>query len=181
MIYPFGMSQEIRESLSGGNRTSVGRAAEIIDQALGSATVLDAVYSLFFDEDPVIVMRSSYVAMRVAEKQPASVEPHLEMLLARLDDFKQQEIRWHIPQLLMHVSLNDTQRRGVYRELMHWAETDPSKIVPYYSLPTAAKLATEDAQLMSDFLPRLRALSGSPAKSVANRCKKIAKSLKIEL
>ena len=143
--------------------------------------MLDAVYSLFFDEDPVIVMRSSYVAMRVAEKQPASVEPHLEMLLARLEAFKRQEIRWHIPQLLMHVSLTETQRRGAYREFMHWAETDPSKIVAYYSLPTAAKFASEDEQLMADFLPRLRALSTSPAKSVANRCKKIAKSLKIEL
>jgi hypothetical protein len=81
----------------------------------------------------------------------------------------------------MHVELAGNERDRAYRQLMHWAETDSSKIVAYYSLPTAARFATEQEQLMADFLPRLRVLSQSGAKSVENRCKKIAKSLKIEL
>ncbi|NBU22828.1 MAG: hypothetical protein EBS38_02795 [Actinobacteria bacterium] len=175
------MIQDIKKILEGGNRTSVGRAAEVIDQALTSNEALDAVYNLFFDADPVVVMRSSYVAMRVAEQKPESVLPHKQEILKNLDAYKQQEIRWHIPQLLLHVELTPQERRLAYQELMHWAETDSSKIVAYYSLPTAAKFATEDESLMTDFLPRLRQLSRSEAKSVANRCKKIAKTLKIEL
>lgn len=175
------MIDEIREILSGGNRTSVGRAAEVVAQALDSTPVLDAVYQLFFDNDPVIVMRSSYVAMRVAEQKPESVLAYLPELMSNLKSYKQQEIRWHIPQLLMHVSLTDSDRKLAYEVLMFWAETDPSKIVAYYSLPTAAKFATEDQTLMTDFVPRLRVLSNSGAKSVSNRCKKIAKQLKIDL
>ena len=60
------MSSWVRESLQGGNRTSVGNAADVVADALKSDEVLDEVYGLFFDEDPVVVMRSSYVAMKVA-------------------------------------------------------------------------------------------------------------------
>ena len=175
------MSSWVKDSLQGGNRTSVGNAADDVDVALKSDEVLDEVYGLFFDEDPVVVMRSSYVAMKVAEQKPESVNRFKASILENLENYKQQEIRWHIPQLLMHVELASSERDRTYRQLMHWAETDASKIVAYYSLPTAAKFATEDEQLMTDFLPRLRVLSQSGAKSVANRCKKIAKSLKVEL
>jgi hypothetical protein len=175
------MSSWVKESLQGGNRTSVGNAVEVTGVALKSDEILDEVYGLFFDEDPVVVMRSSYVAMKVAEQKPESVKRFKASLLENLENYKQQEIRWHIPQLLMHLDLASAERDRAYSQLMHWAETDSSKIVAYYSLPTAAKFATEDEQLMSDFLPRLRVLSQSGAKSVANRCKKIAKSLKVEL
>jgi hypothetical protein len=175
------MSSWVKESLQGGNRTSVGNAADVVDVALKSDEVLDEVYGLFFDEDPVVVMRSSYVAMRVAEQKPESVQRFKASILENLENYKQQEIRWHIPQLLMHVDLTSAERERAYYQLMHWAETDSSKIVAYYSLPTAAKFATEDEQLMSDFRPRLRVLSQSGAKSVENRCKKIAKQLKVDL
>jgi len=175
------MPSDIREALQGGNRTSVGQAADIVDICLKSDLALDEVYSLFFDEDPVVVMRSSYVAMKVAEQQPKSVERFKAEILENLENYKQQEIRWHIPQLLMHVELDDAERVRAYRELMHWAETDASKIVAYYCLPTAARIAQQDQSLMADFLPRLRALNSIGAKSVSNRCKKIAKQLKIDL
>lgn len=175
------MTSDIREALTGGNRTSVGQAAEIVDICLRSDQALDEVYRLFFDDDPVVVMRSSYVAMKVAEEQPKSVERFKAEILKNLENYAQQEIRWHIPQLLMHVELADSERSRAYSVLMHWAETDSSKIVAYYSLPTAAKFATEDQSLMSDFVPRLKQLSNSDAKSVSNRCKKIAKQLNIDL
>lgn len=175
------MTLELREMLSGGNRTSVGRAAEVIDLASESESALESIYDLFFDQDPVIVMRSSYVAMRIAEQNPQSVEPFKGFILKNLANFKQQEIRWHVPQLLMHVNLKPNETKLVYDTLMNWAETDSSKIVAYYCLPTAAKLAEPNEELLNDFVPRLRLLSQQGAKSVSNRCKKIAKQLSIQL
>lgn len=172
---------ETREVLTGGTRTSVGDAHLVIDAALNDPSVLAEVYGLFHDDDPVVVMRSSYVAMRVAEQQPASVQPFLGTLLNDFPRYTQQEIRWHIPQLLAHVELPIEAARTVYDTLMHWAETDPSKIVAYYSLPTAAQLAQADDALLADFVPRLRALNARGAKSVSNRCRKIAKALRIDL
>ncbi len=170
-----------KETLSGGTRTSVGEADKVISQLLKNATKLNEIYGLFLDEDPVVAMRASYVAMKVAEQSPQSVNPFTKDVLKNLDLYVQQEVRWHIPQLLVHMELSNAQRRRAYEVVMSWAETDKSKIVGYYGFQAAADFAELDEQLLQDFIPRIRKANKSGAKSIQNRCKKIAKQLDIVL
>jgi hypothetical protein len=171
----------VREKLTGGTRTSVGSADEVIQKLLKNSAGLPAIYDLFLDEDPVVAMRASYVAMKVAEQKPESVEPFAKLLLKNLDLYTQQEVRWHVPQLLAHLKLTLAQKRKAYEVLMEWSETDKSKIVGYYCLQTAANFAESDDKLLHDFIPRLKKLNKTGAKSIQNRCKKIAKQLGIVL
>lgn len=171
----------IRQKLSGGTRTSVGSADQVIQALLKSPSGLTEIYDLFLDEDPVVAMRASYVAMRVAEQSPESVIPFAKDLIKNLAKYTQQEVRWHIPQLFSHLGLTKTQRQKAYKVFMDWAETDRSKIVGYYCLQTAADFAEIDQTLLQDFIPRLRKANKSGAKSIQNRCKKIAKQLDIAL
>jgi hypothetical protein len=171
----------VRAKLSGGTRTSVGAADEVIRELLNDSDGLSSIYDLFLDEDPVVAMRSSYVAMKVAAQLPESVEPFANDLLKNLHLYTQQEVRWHIPQLLVHVKLTEVQKRNAYEVLMEWSETDKSKIVGYYSLQTAADFAMTDDTLLQDFIPRLQSAYTVGAKSIQNRCKKIAKQLGIVL
>jgi hypothetical protein len=171
----------LKDKLSGGTRTSVGNADTVIQALLKNPSGLSEVYDLFLDLDPVVAMRSSYIAMRVAEKNPDSVKPFTKDLLKNLDSYTQQEVRWHIPQLLVHVDLTKAQKRRAYEVVMDWAETDKSKIVGYYGFQAAADFAETDEVLLQDFIPRIRAANKTGAKSIQNRCKKIAKQLDIEL
>jgi hypothetical protein len=171
----------VREKLTGGTRTSVGSADEVIQKLLKNTSGLSVIYDLFLDEDPVVAMRASYVAMKVAEQKPDSVEPFAKDLLKNLNLYTQQEVRWHIPQLLAHLNLTPAQRRKAYEALMEWSETDKSKIVGYYSLQTAANFAQTDDKILQDFIPRLKKANKLGAKSIQNRCKKIAKQLGIVL
>jgi hypothetical protein len=170
-----------REALSGGTRTSVGDADQVIRNLLRSPSGLGEIYKLFLDADPVVAMRASYVAMRVAEQKPESVEPFIKDILKNLDLYTQQEVRWHIPQLLVHANLTKTQKKRAYEVLMEWAETDKSKIVGYYGFQAAADFAETDQALLQDFIPRIRKANKTGAKSIQNRCKKIAKQLEIDL
>jgi hypothetical protein len=171
----------IRQKLSGGARTSVGSADQVIQALLKSPSGLTEIYDLFLDEDPVVAMRASYVAMRVAEQSPESVIPFAKDLIKNLAKYTQQEVRWHIPQLFSHLGLTKTQRQKAYKVFMDWAETDRSKIVGYYCLQTAADFAELDQSLLQDFIPRLRKANKAGAKSIQNRCKKIATQLDIAL
>jgi hypothetical protein len=175
-----GMSK-YREILSGGTRTSVGDADQVITKLLKAPAGLSEIYGLFLDEDPVVAMRSSYVAMRVAEQKPESVKPFAKDLLKNLELYTQQEVRWHIPQLLVHLELTKAQKKRAYEVIMDWAETDKSKIVGYYGFQAAADFAETDAKLLEDFIPRIRKANKTGAKSIQNRCKKIAKQLDITL
>ena len=173
--------KSVREKLTGGTRTSVGSADEVIQKLLKNTVGLSVIYDLFLDEDPVVAMRASYVAMKVAEQKPDSVEPFAKDLLKNLNLYTQQEVRWHIPQLLAHLNLTLAQRRKAYEVLMEWSETDKSKIVGYYGLQAAADFAEMDEALLQDFIPRIRKANRTGAKSIQNRCKKIAKQLDIEI
>ena len=171
----------LKDKLSGGTRTSIGNADTVIQALLKNPSGLSEVYDLFLDLDPVVAMRSSYIAMRVAEQNPDSVKPFTKDLLKNLESYTQQEVRWHIPQLLAHLDLTKTQKRRAYEVVMDWAETDKSKIVGYYGFQAAADFAETDEVLLQDFIPRIRAANKTGAKSIQNRCKKIAKQLDIEL
>jgi hypothetical protein len=171
----------IRQKLTGGTRASIGSADQVIKTILKSPSGLTEVYDLFLDDDPVVAMRASYVAMRVAEQSPESVTPFAKDLISNLGRYTQQEVRWHIPQLFSHLELTKAQRQKAYEVFMAWSETDKSKIVGYYCLQTAADFAELDQSLLQDFIPRLRKANKSGAKSIQNRCKKIAKQLDIAL
>jgi hypothetical protein len=103
------------------------------------------------------------------------------LILKNLSNYTQQEVRWHVPQLLVYMKLTQAERRKAYAVIMEWSETDTSKIVAYYGLQAAANFAEVDDALLEDLIPRLRKLNARGAKSVSNRCKKIAKQLEIEL
>ena len=171
----------MKQTLSGGTRTSVGDADLVIAKMVKSPTGLGEIYTLFLDKDPVVAMRASYVAMRVAEQKPESVKPFAKELLKSLELYTQQEVRWHIPQLLVHLDLTKAQKRRAYEVVMNWAETDKSKIVGYYGFQAAADFAETDELLLEDFIPRIRQANKTGAKSIQNRCKKIAKQLDISL
>lgn len=169
------------ETLSGGTRSSLGESDDVIRQLLEDDLKLNEIYLLFLDDDPVVAMRASYVAMRVAEKNPDSVKPFASDLLKNLELYTQQEVRWHVPQLLVHLELTKAQRRRAYDVIMNWVETDKSKIVGYYGFQAAADFAAVDEKLLADFIPRIRNANKTGAKSIQNRCKKIAKQLEIVL
>ncbi len=175
------MAKSLRDDLSGGTRISVGQAPAAIEQVARSPEILNEIYDLFLDDEPVVAMRSSYVAMNVAEADPESTWGHKKKVLRDLPRYVQQEVRWHIPQLLIHMNLTHTERRKAYGTVMEWSETDKSKIVAYYGLEAAAQFAEVDETLKSDFVPRLRKLNQRGAASVSNRCRKISKRLNIEL
>ena len=121
------------------------------------------------------------MAMKLAQTDPTTVQEFKKLLLKNLSHYTQQEVRWHVPQLLVHMKLTTAERRNAYEVVMEWSETDSSKIVAYYGLQAAADFAEVDDALLEDFIPRLRKLNARGAKSVSNRCKKIAKQFEIEL
>jgi hypothetical protein len=175
------MPMSVREQLAGGTRTSVGEAEQVVKTALTVVPLRREIYELFLDDDPVVAMRASYVAMKLAQSDPATAQEFKKMLLKNLSLYRQQEVRWHVPQILVHMKLTAAERRKAYEVVMEWSETDASKIVAYYGLQAAADFAEVDDALLEDFIPRLRKLNARGAKSVSNRCKKIAKQLDIEL
>jgi hypothetical protein len=146
------MPKSVREQLAGGTRTSVGDAEQVVKKALTVVPLRREIYELFLDDDPVVAMRASYVAMKLAQSDPAAAQEFKKMLLKNLSLYRQQEVRWHVPQILVHMKLTAAERRKAYEVVMEWSETDASKIVAYYGLQAAADFAEVDNALLEEQL-----------------------------
>ncbi len=146
------MPKSVREQLAGGTRTSVGEAEQVVKKALTVVPLRREIYELFLDDDPVVAMRASYVAMKLAQSDPATAQEFKKILLKNLSLYRQQEVRWHVPQILVHMKLTAAERRKAYEVVMEWSETDASKIVAYYGLQAAADFAEVDDALLEEQL-----------------------------
>jgi hypothetical protein len=77
---------------------------------------------------------------------------------------EQQEVRWHLAQLLSRVGLTKAERRqvvGIMRQYLN----DHSKIVKTFAMQALADIAAEDPELRGAIVKQLSELTrnGSPA------------------
>ena len=87
------MPKSVRDQLLGGTRTSVGQAESVVKKALASVPLRREIYQLFLDDDPVVAMRASYVAMKMAQSDPATTHEFKKLILKNLSNYMQQEVR----------------------------------------------------------------------------------------
>ena len=87
----------------------------------------------------------------------------------------------HSTQLRVFVDPDLLQYDEVWAVRERGTTTSAPHLQTSFVLQAAADFAEVDDALLEDFIPRLRKLNARGAKSVSNRCKKIAKQLGIEL
>jgi hypothetical protein len=101
---------------------------------------------------------------KVSATHPEWLEPHKDVLIQLTARATQQELRWHLAQMLPRLTLGAIEHRVAVRAMLDYLD-DPSKIVKTFALQALADLAQNDPALRRQ-LPRILAdilKSGSPA------------------
>ncbi len=152
------------QQLAGGDRRSIGASNRVVDQVLARPGLFSTLVGGLTDPDPVVRMRCADAAEKVTARQPALLQPHKLWLINLAATAGQQELRWHLAQMLPRLALTPAQRRRVLDILIGY-ETDASRIVRTFAMQAMADLAMQDAGLRAQVTGRLRALTatGSPA------------------
>jgi hypothetical protein len=163
---------EILKKLEGGDRRSIGRVAEVIDEVIARPALFETVLKAMLADDPIVRMRAADAVEKISATHPRYLQPHKELLINRVAAVNQQEVRWHLAQILPRLSLNLRERQTVVEILFRYLQ-DKSKIVKTFSLQALADLAEDDSSLRQRVFAVLEEMvqSGSPA--VINRSKKL--------
>jgi hypothetical protein len=155
---------DVLSKLAGGDRRSIGRADEVAADVLADLTLFGAVWKGMLGDDPVVRMRAADVCEKVSASVPECLVAFKEDLLGRVAAVGQQEVRWHVAQMLPRLELDEQERARAAEILVGYLE-DRSKIVKTFSMQALADLALVDPALR----PRVVALigdlteTGSPA------------------
>ena len=167
---------KILKKLQGGDRRSTGRADEIVDLVLGSPALFDELINGLFVDDPVVRMRTADAVEKITRINPDLLKRWKGPLIRLAGDTDQQEVRWHMAQILPRLMLNATERKNIAEMLFSYLN-DKSKIVITSALQALADFAIQDNRFRPRVIKVLKELTESGSPAVKNRGKKLLEQL----
>lgn len=133
--------------LRGGDLRSIGRVAEVVEQAGGSQSDFDALFDAMFSDEPVVQLRASDAVEKISRRYPHLLQPHKAALLADPPAGLRQEVYWHIPLLLPRLALNAGELERAWAQILQLLHSgNPSRIVTVHCLQGLAELAIQSGR-----------------------------------
>jgi len=154
----------ILRKLEGGDRRSTGAADEVAREIAQDEALFAVVFEAMLGEDEVVRMRAADAVEKATRSRPALLHGYQERLLREVAGVEQQEVRWHLAQMIPRLALDDAEREKAVALLTAFLE-DESRIVQVNAMQALADLAAGDRALRREVVPLVQRLmeTGSPA------------------
>ena len=170
------MADDIRDLLRGGDRRSIGRVPQVLNRIKASPRLFDRLVAALSDTDPVVCMRAADALEKASLRDASALQKHKRALLCLAGSTAQQELRWHLAQMLPRLHLRPSERRAAARTLQLY-QTDPSSIVRTFALQALADLAQADAALRPLALRSLRRAVRTGTPAMRSRASRLLRAL----
>jgi len=142
----------ILKQLCGGDRRSIGRSNEIVEEILTRPSLFHYLFEGMASDDEIVRMRAADVAEKVTAQQPDLLQPHKKELLTIAGGSDQQEVRWHATLMIPRLKLT-AKERAVAVDILFDYLRDHSSIVKSFAMQGLATLASTDPPLRGKILP----------------------------
>lgn len=163
-------------ALEGGDRRSVGRVDEVVASVLAEPSSFETLFYGMLHGDPVVRMRSADAVEKVTARRPEYLRAFKPILLGEVAGSRQQEVRWHVAQMVPRLELSALEREAVEGILLEYLEDD-SRIVKTFTMQALSDLAERDAELRARVLPILEDLTATGSPAMRSRGEKLLKRL----
>src|ERR1700723_1565111 len=160
----------ILKKLSGGDRRSIGIAADVLVRPAQSSGLLKVLIGALTSPDEVLRMRSADAVEKITMQRPELLQPFKKNLLSLAATTPPKEAPWHLAILIPRLELTSTER-AVSVEILFDYLRDKSSIVKTFAMQSLADLASTDQRLKSQIRPLLEELTqiGTPAMRARGR------------
>ena len=162
--------RSIQEMLSGGDLRSIGRVPEVLGDMERNPGRMNELVLCLGSGDPVVRSRTADALEKLTARRPELLKPYKKMLLREAAVSMQQEVRWHLAQMLPRLPLTRRQIREVFSLVCRYLE-DRSVIVRVCALQATFELSRKDPSLRGPVRELVEAScrSGAPALRVRGR------------
>lgn len=156
-----------------GDRRTTGRVAEAVRAAIGNPTHIDELVDLLSHANPAVRMRAADALEKATVQHQDLLLPHKDYLLELVEVATQNEIRWHLAQLLTRMDLEPGEIEDLAEIFRRWFRKADSRIVRTSALQGMADLVRQDPGLLEDALVMLEEALVSPIAAVKARARKL--------
>ncbi len=168
--------ENILDKLKGGDLRSTGKSDEVVTDVLADPGLFDTLFRGILAADPIVRMRAADAVEKISATRPEYLWPYKRMLVEQVAGIEQQEVRWHVAQMLPRLDWSQEEQAAIVEILMGYLD-DESKIVKTFTMQALADFAARDANLRPRVIELLKELvqTGSPA--MKSRGRKLVKKL----
>ena len=138
--------RSIQEMLSGGDLRSIGKVPEVLGILEKNPGRMNELVWCLESGDPVVRSRTADTLEKLTARRPDLLKPYKKVLLHEASVSVQQEVRWHMAQMLPRLPLTRRQIREVFSLLRSYLE-DRSVIVRVCALQAIFELSLKDPSL----------------------------------
>ena len=167
----------ILQKLAGGDRRSIGRSNEIVADVLDDPSLFESVFNGMLTDDPIVRMRSADAVEKITAMHPEYLQPFKKNLIHQVARINQQEIRWHVAQMLPRLELSPEERDETVKILIGYLD-DRSRIVKTFSMQALADLAEKEAGLRFRVILLIERLTETGSPAMKSRGQKLLKKLR---
>jgi len=133
----------ILKKLAGGDFRSIGKSNEVVKAVLLNPRLFDSVFSGLLEDDPLVRMRAADALEKISKQKPEWLQKFKKTILGRIALIKQQEVQWHVAQIIPRLKLSESDLIKVRKILDTYLKTTSSNIVRLMSLQALADLALQ--------------------------------------
>lgn len=156
------------QKLAGGDRRSIGRSPEDVADVLARPELFERLIAAMLNADPLIRMRAADAAEKASAQRPELLQPHKQKSLTGASACDQQEICWHVAQILPRLELTPGERAAAVAILNGYL-SHKSRIVQVCAMQALADITHDDASLRPRVVANLEELTTTCSATVRVR------------
>jgi hypothetical protein len=168
--------KSIQKMLTGGDRRSLGRAAEALDLVRTKPQRLGELVHLLWDSDPVVRMRAADCLEKLSLEQEFDLSRYSAELLGLMSESSQSEVRWHLALMAPRLRLSVVEIPRAAAILEGYLE-DRSSIVKTCAMQGLWELSLQDSGLRSRVLELVRQAARDGTAAMRARGRKLLAEL----
>lgn len=169
MISPM---HRLLRKLTGGDRRSIGKVESVIQEVINRPALFDVLFEGLAVNDPLIRMRAADAIEKISADQPELLQPFKKPVLHLAAKSQQQEVRWHMAQIIPRLKLTPKEKARAIELLFDYL-ADKSKIVVTFSMQALSDFAIEDQELRPRVFRVLKKLTATGSPAIKNRGRKL--------
>lgn len=163
-------------SLRGGDRRSIGRANAVVRAVLRDESLVPVLVQGLTHSEGLVRMRAADALEKVSAARPDWVRPHRRGLLTLARSATEQEVRWHLVQILPRLSLTTRESTALARIADDYLD-DASAIVRVSALQALCDLGDATPAVRVLARRRVRQALTSPSAAVRARARHLVARL----
>ena len=164
----------ILQRLTSGDRRSIGAANEVTEHILKHPELFTEVFAGMLHDDSRVRMRTADVAEKVRESRPDLLQPHKKELLNKVARIHQQEVQWHVLQMIERLTLTPAEKKKAFAIAKELYTETTSRIVKASALQSLVQLSSGNKPLQKQAAPLVDDALQSSIPSLQARAKKLA-------